>query len=504
MEWSTSLLLLFGAAASLLYLVAIAVSRVYLSPLAGFPGSKLAALTLWNEFYWDVVKRGTFIWRIEEMHRKYGPIVRINPYELHIVDPDFYDELYSPGHKSDKYRWWTNLAGADGSSFSTVPHDLHRLRRGALNPFFSARSIARLEPLIRGKVDRLSARFSGLVETGEVVRLDAAFMALTMDVICDYAFAHDRLYLDEPDFKLLWKETIIGAFEGGAAGRQFPWMLPVMKRLPLPLTRFDPSLDGTSDDDDDDDDDDISGKQTDQSSRTTVFHALRDSDLPPAEKSLQRLCDEAEILTGAGSETTAQTLTRILFYLKHVPDTLRRLRTELDAAMPSGAAELPPWAELQKLPYLTAVIREGLRLSYGVTTRLPRIAHHDIEYKGYRIPAGTPVSQTPYFILTHPSVFPEPHRFRPERWIEAEAKGRRLDRYLVSFGKGSRQCLGINLAYAEMYLAVAAVVRRFDWDMFETTLDDVVCKHDFFVAVADLDSRGVRAKLSSRYNRRGI
>lgn len=53
-----------------------------------------------------------------------------------------------------------------------------------------------------------------------------------------------------------------------------------------------------------------------------------------------------------------------------------------------------------------------------------------------------------------------------------------------------------------MYLAVAAVVRRFDWDMFETTLDDVVCKHDFFVAVADLDSRGVRAKLSSRNNRR--
>lgn len=70
MEWSTSLLL-FGAA-SLLYLVAVAVYRVYFSPLAGFPGSKLAALTLWNEFYWDVVKRGTFIWRIEEMHRKYG------------------------------------------------------------------------------------------------------------------------------------------------------------------------------------------------------------------------------------------------------------------------------------------------------------------------------------------------------------------------------------------------------------------------------------------------
>ncbi|KAI8255712.1 Exopolygalacturonase X-1 [Colletotrichum sp. SAR 10_98] len=206
------------------------------------------------------------------MHKKYGPIVRINPYELHIIDPEFYDELYSSNRKSDKYRWWTNLAGADGSSFSTVPHDLHRLRRGALNPFFSVRSVTQLEPLIRSKVEKLSARFGDIAQTGEVVRLDAAFMALTMDIICDYAFANDRKYLDEPDFKLIWKETIIGAFEGGAVGRQFPWMLPVMKRLPF--------------------------------------------DLPPEEKTLQRLCDEAEILTGAGSETTAQTLTRILFYLK--------------------------------------------------------------------------------------------------------------------------------------------------------------------------------------------
>ncbi|KAI8253328.1 Exopolygalacturonase X-1 [Colletotrichum sp. SAR 10_77] len=296
------------------------------------------------------------------MHKKYGPIVRINPYELHIIDPEFYDELYSSNRKSDKYRWWTNLAGADGSSFSTVPHDLHRLRRGALNPFFSVRSVTQLEPLIRSKVEKLSARFGEIAQTGEVVRLDAAFMALTMDIICDYAFANDRKYLDEPDFKLIWKETIIGAFEGGA-----------------------------------------------------------------------------------------------------------------------------------KLPYLTSVIREGLRISYGVTTRLPRIAHHDIQYGAYVIPAGTPVSETPYFVLMHPSVFPEPQTFRPERWLEAEKQGKRLDKYLVSFGKGSRQCLGMNLAYAELYLATATVVRRFDWEMFETTLDDVVCKHDFFVAVGDLNTKAMRS-----------
>ncbi|CAI0647710.1 unnamed protein product [Colletotrichum noveboracense] len=419
MDWSV-ILLLFGAG-PLLVLTISAIRRVFLSPLCNFPGPKLAALTLWNEFYWDVVKRGTFIWRIEDMHKKYGPIVRINPYELHIIDPEFYDELYSSNRKSDKYRWWTNLAGADGSSFSTVPHDLHRRRRGALNPFFSVRSVTQLEPLIRSKVEKLSARFGAIAQTGEVVRLDAAFMALTMDIICDYAFANDRKYLDEPDFKLIWKETIIGAFEGGALAIYFAGKRVLKQQI-------EPILDGKD-------------SQPGAASRT-IFHMLRDSDLPSEEKTLQRLCDEAEILTGAGSETTAQTLTRILFYLKSVPDTLKRLRDEIDAAMPS-ATEILCWADLQKLPYLTSVIREGLRLSYGVTTRLPRIAHHDIQYGGYVIRAGTPVSETPYFVLMHPSVFPETQIFKPERWLEAEKQGKRLGKYLVSFGKGSRQCLGM-------------------------------------------------------------
>lgn len=299
-----------------------------------------------------------------------GPIVRINPYELHIIDPDFYNELYVSNKDLDKYRWWTNLAGADGSSFSTVPHDLHRLRRGALNPFFSVRSVAQLEPLIKSKVEKLSARFQDLAKTQEVVRIDAAFMALTMDIICDYAFANDRKYLDEPDFKLLWKQTIIGAFEGGALGRQFPWMLPLMKKLPLSVVsamnpsvghlfrwqagvreQVKPILEGT---------DELS--KSGITSRT-IFHTLRDSDLPPEERTLDRLCDEGEILTGAGSETTAQTLTRILFYLKHVPETLPKLRKEIDEAVPDASA-IPTWSELQKLPYLVGLIEYLLLCSF--------------------------------------------------------------------------------------------------------------------------------------------
>ncbi|PNH40454.1 hypothetical protein VD0004_g6538 [Verticillium dahliae] len=477
--------------------------RVYRHPLSKFPGPKWTASTLWVEFYWDVVRRGTFMWKIREMHSDYGPIVRINPHELHVSDPDFFDDLYVANRRLDKYQWWTNLAGAPGSSFSTVAHDLHHLRRSALNPFFSARAVTALEPVLRAKVDKLAARFEAVARTGEVVRLDAAFMALTMDIICDYAFAADRGYLDEPDFKLQWKETILGAFEGGALSRQFPWILPVMKGLPLPVVsainpavghlfwwqqsvrkQVGPILEGGPDSDS-------------AGARQTIFHALRDSPLPQQEKTLDRLCDEAEILTGAGSETTAQAMTRLMFYLKHAPETLVEVRRELDGVVRKGGP-VPSWIELQRLPYLSAAIKEAIRLSYGVTTRLPRICHEDIRYKDWVIPAGTPVSMTPHDVLTDPDVFPEPHTYRPERWLEAGTAGRKLDRYFVPFGKGARQCPGMNLAHAELFLTASTIISRFDWDLYETGLDDVTCQHDFFVAVGKLDSKGVRATLRPR------
>ena len=56
----------------LIYLVTLAVYRLYFSPLAQFPGPKLAALTLWYEFYHDVIKRGRYTWKIGELHKRYG------------------------------------------------------------------------------------------------------------------------------------------------------------------------------------------------------------------------------------------------------------------------------------------------------------------------------------------------------------------------------------------------------------------------------------------------
>jgi len=98
---------------------------------------------------------------------------------------------------------------------------------------------------------------------------------------------------------------------------------------------------------------------------------------------------------------------------------------------------------------------------------------------------------TTIFMHENPRIFPEPREFRPDRWLQEDSK-ERLDRYLAPFTKGTRSCIGINLAYAELYLPLATVFREFDLELYETTREDVDIVHDFFDGSPRLDSKGVR------------
>lgn len=163
--------------------------------------------------------------------------------------------------------------------------------------------------------------------------------------------------------------------------------------------------------------------------------------------------------------------------------------------------------EIEQLPYLSAIIKEISRLSHGISHRSQRVSPDaPLFFNDWVIPPGTPVSMTAMFIHDNPDIFAEPAEFRPERWlrdglepkVEAEADKEteeRLDRYVVNFSKGSRSCLGMNLAKAEIHLTMAAVFRRFDMDLFETTREDVDVAHDFFNPRAKMDSKGVRVVL---------
>ena len=133
-----------------------------------------------------------------------------------------------------RYTWFTNAAGSPTSSFATGPHDLHRLRRGALNPFFSKKSVVALEPLIQGKIDSLCNGVRACMERNEVFEFGAAFMALSLDTISHYSFGASECWncLDKPGFSPDWKETIIKAFENATLLRYIPWVLKYISSLP--------------------------------------------------------------------------------------------------------------------------------------------------------------------------------------------------------------------------------------------------------------------------------
>lgn len=177
---SQTILILGSAIAGLLYLAWLVLYRLYFSPVAHIPGPLLAKLSFWYEFYHDVVLTGQYTFKIRQLHQHYGPIIRINPQEVHIADPDFYDIVHTgASHKRDKWAWFCNQFGIPDSAFATVKHDVHRMRRAALNPFFSKAKVRSLQPLIQDVAHQLLTRLDEFKHNGEHLTLSLAYAALT-------------------------------------------------------------------------------------------------------------------------------------------------------------------------------------------------------------------------------------------------------------------------------------------------------------------------------------
>lgn len=246
----------------------------------------------------------------------------------------------------------------------------------------------------------------------------------------------------------------------------------------------------------------------------TIFHELIQSDLPESEKTVTRLQDEALIVVGAGTLTTSWALCIATYHLLASPRILAKLKAELRSAIPDPEISVP-LPVLENLPYLAAVAQEAIRLSDGVSSRLQRVSPDKAMLftdaasgKQWSIPPNTPVGMTSTLIHHEESIFHDSRSFIPERWLENP----RLDRYMVSFSKGSRQCLGINLAYAEMYVCLAAIFSRFGsggeqgiraatdegvLELFETSLADIETARDGFRPLPAEGSKGVRIKVRS-------
>ncbi|KAL8858235.1 MAG: hypothetical protein Q9178_005247 [Gyalolechia marmorata] len=473
----------------------------YSSPIARFPGRKIAALTLWYEFYYDVIKGGEYIWEIEKMHKQYGPIIRINPYELHVSDPQFLKQLYSSSTKNvEKWTWSAAQFGSYDMTSSTVQHGLHKLRRQAYSNLFSKQSIRSLEPLIQSVVDTLYDQMEKRRGTGEPIHLGQIYAALTQDIITEYCFANNKNTLLMPGFGPSY-DTILTKAKLCPTLKQFPLLVPAMSYLPTWfLDLVFPLLNSLK-----------SYRQSmlsqvhqflatrdtlQRKTHTTVFDAiLDDPDLPASEKTPSRLAWESQLLLGAGTLTTAHVLQSTSYHLLTNPPILHKLTHELHAAAAEHSCPIPLHI-LEHLPYLNAVIAEGLRISNAVMHRLQRV-HPDtpLHYRDWTIPPGIPVGMSPPLIQYNETLFPNPHTFDPERWMPFE-ETKTLQAYIFVFGKGSRICAGRELAYTELYMALAKVFGGMvggELRVWETERErDVDVVKDYFVGSVGEGGRGVR------------
>jgi cytochrome P450 len=229
----------------------------------------------------------------------------------------------------------------------TVDHKLHASRRAILHTFFSKMSILGLESMIQSKVDKLARRIEIASQAGTVFNLDSAFAAIASDVIAEYSYGFCLNYLDQEDFGNEIRDSMLGILTLSHLMIFFPIPLSVAKIVPKKLLqRLSPAVSSILH---------VQGLCFEQAKvalkdsgkgRDTMFGALCDPSLPPAERTPARIRDEAFSMLNAGTETTAGVLRVIFFHLLHDKTKLLHLRNELEQ-FPSSSV-----TELEKLPYM--------------------------------------------------------------------------------------------------------------------------------------------------------
>ncbi len=189
-------------------------------------------------------------------------------------------------------------------------------------------------------------------------------------------------------------------------------------------------------------------------SRTDILSlmmAARDENGQPMTN--EELRDELMTLLFAGHESTATALAWAFYWIHHLPSVRQKLLQELDSL-----GENPDPMEISRLPYLSAVCQETLRIYPVGTQTFARQVLTPVELMGHQLEPGTAVFASIYLTHRREDLYPEPLQFKPERFLE-----RQFSPYeYLPFGGGSRRCIGLALAQLEMKLVLATILRDFD------------------------------------------
>ncbi|KAI0038829.1 putative P450 monooxygenase [Auriscalpium vulgare] len=439
----------------------------YFHPLAHFPGPRWAARTrLWLAYM--EVYRGISLSDIRyQLHKKYGDIVRITPDELHFANPEAFGDIYNAQNKWDTDFRFYRAFDMDAAALCMVKYEAAKERKDVLSPLFSRQSTIKMQELLQTKVDNFCSALKAQHATKMASDLSLGFRCLAMDTITEFCYGRSINVTSTPNFQADLVFALDEMLPVITLSKYFIVIIWLVRNMPRRLASYlgSPTLsslfklqdmlkeqiDGILRD----------PAQLEESLYPTIYHRLLS---PAAHKgrplpSKLSLFHEAQVLLHAGAGPVGMSLTTTVHHVLNIPGAQESLRAELRSVWPD--INTPPRYEvLEKLPFLTAIVREGFRLFPGGAS-LPRVVPPGgAIISGVHIPGGTVVGQSFTFVQHAEAVFTDAHAFIPERWLGENAKPPEAS--TVAFSRGPRSCLGINLAHCEIYLTLASLFRRFE------------------------------------------
>ncbi|KAI3542082.1 cytochrome P450 [Colletotrichum abscissum] len=443
------------------YLFGTIIYNVFFHPLRVYPGPKLWAAS--RIPFTRATLSGQVHRKILALHQEYGPIVRVAPNELAYNSPDAWKDLH--GHLKNG----TGDHGRDPVATQDSRHGIiganredHSRFRRALSHGFSAQSMLEQEPIVKKYVDLLFQRLHEKCAGGaEALNMVAWYNWTTFDVIGDLAFGEPFHCLDDSGYHP-WVKLIFDGIKGNSfknCMRRFP---PIEKLLihliPADLrNKRDQHIALTKEK--------VSKRLAMETDRPDFMDSMLRTK-GPQKLTFEELKSNSSVLIIAGSETTATALSAITYYLCTNRQALDKLTHEVRTAFSSE--EEIEMVSAQQLQYMQAVMNEGLRMYPPVPTGIVRRVTDDGGvFLGQYVPSGTLVQVWHWPAFHSPENFTLPDSFIPERWLDdARFSGDKKEAF-QPFSVGPRNCIGRNLAYAEMRLILARMIWNFDMKLSE-------------------------------------
>ncbi len=379
-----------------------------------------------------------------DLERRYGPVARLpfgpGRFAFLLSDPGAIQHvLQDQARRYTKRTFqYTTLSLVTGQGLLTSDGPVWLRQRRLMQPAFHRERLTGFTAPMNAAAAGLAERWS-VAPDGQRVDVDRAMLALSLEIVGTTFFTTD-LRADAPQLV----SAVITALDHVIARSRNPFAPPIW--LPTPANRAFKRAVGALDDA-------VTRLIAERRAgppRPDLLQTLldtRDEDGRPMQPRLLR--DELVTLIVAGHETVASALTWAWALLAQHPAAADRLALEADAA--ASAGPLDP----RDLPFATAVFDEALRL-YPPAWLITRQAAEDDDIEGLRVPAGSLVIVSPYVVQRRAALWPEPDRFRPERFLEAAPQ-----RFAyLPFGAGPRLCIGQGFARLEGPLILANLARR--------------------------------------------